>query len=71
MNFHRWATHFFILDAMEDVVIFAYFLTPEIKVSVAHCCVKCRCWAIEEKIATGRCDYMACKMLKGGKYAYF
>ena len=34
---------FSILDAMEDVVIFAYFLRPEIKVSVARYCFKCNC----------------------------
>lgn len=31
---------FSILDAMEDVVIFAYFLMPVIKGAAARCCFK-------------------------------
>jgi len=62
---------FSILDAMEDVMIFAYFLRPEIKVSVACSCFKCKFLDAKEKIATGRCDYMACEILKGRRYAYF
>ncbi|WP_133250838.1 hypothetical protein [Janthinobacterium sp. 78] len=62
---------FSILGAMEDVMIFAYVLRPEIKVSAARHCFKRKFLAAKEKIASGRCDYMACEILKGRRYAYF
>ena len=43
---------FSILDTMEDVVIFAYFLRSEIKVVVASCCVKRKYLAAKEKSLT-------------------